>query len=321
MNKADRAVATRTFWLRLAGTLLTAGLLVWLLLEQGLDNIVRALLMIPAWQLAAGLLLTLLSRLAVTMRWHVLLRASGEQVSARQTLRLTFAGLFASNYLPTTIGGDVVRLAGAVQLNLDGPRSAASLVLDRLVGMAGMACVLPWGLGSFLQSGMQIFTFTSGVSAQVGVSAAPGRWGRLSSVLKRLLNRFWQALLTGARHPRALLTAFGFTLIHMVCTFSTIWLVLQGMGQSVPWLLVGGIWSMVYFVTLLPVSINGYGLQEVSVTLLYAHLGHITPEASIAVAFITRTLTMLASLPGALFVPGIISFSRQGTPAGVGVRK
>ena len=116
MNKADRAVATRTFWLRLAGTLLTAGLLVWLLLEQGLDNIVRALLMIPAWQLAAGLLLTLLSRLAVTMRWHVLLRASGEQVSARQTLRLTFAGLFASNYLPTTIGGDVVRLAGAVQL-------------------------------------------------------------------------------------------------------------------------------------------------------------------------------------------------------------
>jgi len=65
------------------------------------------------------------------------------QISLAETLRLTFAGLFANNFLPSTVGGDVVRLAGAMQARYDSAISAASLVIDRLVGMAGMTLFLP----------------------------------------------------------------------------------------------------------------------------------------------------------------------------------
>jgi len=46
--------------------------------------------------------------------------------------------------LPTTIGGDVLRLAGAVRLGLSTSLAAASLVVDRLVGMTGMVLMVPF---------------------------------------------------------------------------------------------------------------------------------------------------------------------------------
>ncbi len=317
----------KVFWLRLAGSLLTIALLAWLLKKQGVDTLLQNLKMISAWQLAAALILTLISRLAVSMRWYVLLRATREPVTLPQSLRLTFAGLFASNYLPTTIGGDVVRLAGAVQLGLDGARSAATLVVDRLVGMAGMVVALPWGLIPFLNSGLKLMSWifpTAGVQWAAVAWFDPSAHPRLAKMREnalRLLRRFWDALLAGFREPRAMAIAFGFTLVHMVCTFTSVWIMLQGMGQSVPWLLVAGIWSLVYFVTLVPISINGYGLQEVIISLLYSHLGGASAEASLAVAILVRTLTMLASLPGALFVPGIIAASREASPQSSSIQK
>ena len=49
-------------------------------------------------------------------------------------------------FLPTTIGGDVVRLAGAMQMGYDRAVSLASLVADRLIGALAMIFTVPFGL-------------------------------------------------------------------------------------------------------------------------------------------------------------------------------
>jgi uncharacterized membrane protein YbhN (UPF0104 family) len=297
----------KRFWLRLGGTVLAAALLVFLLREQSWREIAGAVQRIGWGRLGAALALTLLSRLAVTGRWHVLLRSAREPAEWSQSLRLTFAGLFASNFLPTTIGGDVVRLAGAVQLRMDAAVSTASLVADRLIGMAGMALALPWGLARLAAVGLQALLTShphGPAAAAAGGALSIGRvWGRVFAFARKTLANF--GLWTG--QPRALGLALLFTLLHQVFLFSSIWLLLEGMGEPIPWLEVAGIWSLVYFITLLPVSINGYGLQEVSTTLLYARLGGISIEAAVAVALLVRTLQMLASLPGAAFIPGILA--------------
>ena len=96
--------------LRLAGTAAAFVLLVILLSRQGWDQILEGVRAIPGWYFIAALMLMLTSRLAVAARWHALLRAAGLPIQRRDSLRITFAGLFASNFLPTTIGGDVMRL-------------------------------------------------------------------------------------------------------------------------------------------------------------------------------------------------------------------
>jgi uncharacterized membrane protein YbhN (UPF0104 family) len=316
MSTAPKNGSKKSTWLRLTGTLLALALLIYLLSEQGWQEIWLAIQQIALWQLVLALAFTFGSRLAVCARWHVLLRSADTQITFSQTSRLTFAGLFASNFLPTTIGGDVVRLAGAIQMGYDGAVGTASLVVDRLVGMAGMAMALPFGLPAF----KEVLDQRTGSSALVPLNTAVGlasssrsqsRIKKWQGVLLGFGDRLLQALSLWLRQPRSLLAALGYTWLHMLSLFASIWLLLEGMNDPMPFWLIAGLWSAVYFITLLPISINGYGLQEVSLAFIFTRVGGISASSALTLAILVRTLTMLASLPGALFVPGIMAGRKE----------
>ncbi len=304
MNRRNRGL-----WLRLGGTLLTLALLVVLLSQQGWNEIVSAIRVIPFWRFILATGLILISRMAVSGRWHVLLRSAGLDISFSDSARLTFSGLFASNFLPTTIGGDVVRLAGAIQLKYDVSISTASLVVDRLVGMAGMVMALPFGVSGLI-SGKPIpaIGFSDDTTAWLSLSFfsqskwVKALWQKGSQLLKQIVTAFSGWL----KHPRGLIYALVCTWIHMVCFFGAIAVLLHGMGETITFWQVAGLWSFVYFITQIPISINGYGLQEVSMALIYSKLGGISYQSSLTIALLLRTLVMFASLPGAVFVPGIL---------------
>ena len=131
---------------QLVGTSLAIVLLVYLLREDGWNEIVAAMRQIQIVNLFWVALLFLVSRIAVAARWHVLLKSAGVNIRFKDSTMLTFTGLFASNFLPTTIGGDVLRLAGAMRMGYDRAVCLASIAADRLIGMFGMFTVAPIGL-------------------------------------------------------------------------------------------------------------------------------------------------------------------------------
>lgn len=290
-------------YLRWAGTLLTLALLVYLFTRQGWGDILAAIAQISWWHLALALLLTLLSRLAVAGRWYFLLSIPEMEVSYKKTAQLTFAGLFASNFLPTTVGGDVVRLAGAVQLKLDGPISAASLVVDRLIGLLGMALAVPLGAAPLWNWLILDQGWNDAFQSSLAVAGLGGLWLRA----KNLLNRLFGAFGLWKRQPAALLLSLAMTSLHMLFLYTTIALLLREMHDPIPFSLIAGLWSFVYLITLLPISINGYGVQEIAVTLIYTNVGGISLQSGLTIALLIRTLQMFASLPGAAFVPAIMA--------------
>ena len=79
---------------------------------------------------------------------------------------------------------------------------------------------------------------------------------------------------------------------------------------------IGGLWSIVYFVTLLPLSINGLGIQEVTLTFFFTNFGEISLESGLTLALLIRTLMMLASLPGIAFLPMIMTAVRDEQASG-----
>ena len=109
------------------GTVLAIVLLALLVREDGWAAVVAAMQQIPASDLLWVALLFLISRFATVGRWHVLLRSGGVNIPLKDSTMLTFTGLFASNFLPTTIGGDVLRLAGAMRMGYDRAVSLASI--------------------------------------------------------------------------------------------------------------------------------------------------------------------------------------------------
>ena len=88
----------------------------------------------------------------------------------------------------------------------------------------------------------------------------------------------------------------------MLFTYLIVAVLLNGMGQPMPLWQIGGLWSLSYFVSLAPVSINGLGLQEVSIAYLYSHFGGVPMETGLVLAVMMRLVFLVASLPGAYFL-------------------
>jgi uncharacterized membrane protein YbhN (UPF0104 family) len=284
----------RRLLLRLSGTLLAIVSLILLLRGSAWAEMMAVLSRISPAQVALAAALVLASRLFVIVRWYILLRSGGVAISLAEAASLTFTGLFANTFLPTTVGGDVIRLAGAMQMGFDRAVCLASIAADRLVGMLGMIFVLPFGL---------IPAWHGLGPGAAGSIALPPILARLWDFLKRTLQTFsiW------FKRPGALAAALACSFGHMACTFGALYVLIGALGGRVSFWLIGGLWSMNYFVTLVPVSINGYGVQELSLTFLFSTLGGLSAALSAALAILIRALYLLASLPGVLFLPNILA--------------
>lgn len=283
----------RSLILRLGGTVLAIGLLV-LLFSREWDEIKSAFTRIAPWRLAAALGLILASRFCTVGRWYTLLHSAGVRLTPWQAISLTFTGLFSSNFLPTTIGGDVVRLAGAMRLGYDRPICLASIAADRLVGMLGMTTALPLGAApvwNMLQSG------------SLQAASLAGLWQHGWDFVRRT----FQALSLWTKKPAALMTALLFTWGHMSCTFLSAFILIEGLNEHMSFWMIAGLWSVSYFITLIPISVNGYGLQELSISILFTNAGGLSMAASLTLAVLMRILTIVASLPGAIFLPSILA--------------
>jgi glycosyltransferase 2 family protein len=286
---------------RSVGSLLAVILLIVLLREERGDEIASALKSISFWYFLAGILTLLISRMFVVIRWHILLRSAGIEISIWRTAMLTFTGLFSNNFLPTTIGGDVVRLAGAMQLGYDRAICLASMVADRLIGMAGMLITLPFGLPPVLSlsgAGLQAVSF--GALFQKGLDFVKRIFGTFAIWLKK---------------PLALSTSLVATFGNMIFIFLTIFLLITGMGRHVSYWLIAGLYGLTYFITQIPISINGYGVQELSLTFLLSKFGGLSHSESLAIAVLIRVLFVITSLPGAFFLPSILAAMNSKEPA------
>jgi hypothetical protein len=294
----DWWLRNRRLLLQLAGTLLAIFLLYWILKGEGWDEILAALQTVTILDLLLVAGFFAISRFATAARWHVLLRSGGVDIPFRETLSLTFTGLFASNFLPTTIGGDAVRLAGAMQLGFDRAVSLASLAADRLIGMFGMSMAAPLGL---FYSWSTLFGSASALTVPI--------------FLRRpldFLRRTFSAFSLWLKKPGALLLSLAFTWVHMLCLFASIAVFVRDLGTPISFWMIAGLWSLTYFVTLIPISINGLGIQELSFTFLMSNVAGLSPQNSLTVAILIRAYFLFSSLPGAALLPSTLaSMARQ----------
>ena len=68
------------------------------------------------------------------VRWQRVLIALGVRQPLRRLFSHYMSGQFVSNFLPTTVGGDVVRVSRLTKDTNDGPISFTSVVFERLSG-------------------------------------------------------------------------------------------------------------------------------------------------------------------------------------------
>lgn len=97
--------------------------------------------------IAIAYLLNLSMVLVNTWRWQILVRALGTRVSFFRLTGYYFVCMFFNNFMPTSIGGDVMRVLDLSRETGKKSSAMASILVERLLGLY---CLFPIGLAAFL---------------------------------------------------------------------------------------------------------------------------------------------------------------------------
>jgi len=301
MPKASRSKSIAQI-VRIAGSLISTALFVWLISRQKWDVVLDKASGIAPWAILLTLFVTLLYFGFNTLRWCILLWAQDVKISLWQAYRISWAGNFASNFLPSTIGGDGFRMLAVHPYTGRKTISIGSVALDRIVNMAAMACLVP----------VPLIIFGNTLRSLLGLAAngVPLTALALPPALQKLFEKYFPKILTAFRawasKPWAFVFAFLAAWPSNLLPMFTTYLLAQQLGMAVSFWQVLGVQTVTYFVSVLPISVNGYGLREVAYTTLYSALGASVEQAS-TLALVTRLLTVLATIPGAIWLSSTVS--------------
>lgn len=310
MTQQDRIEPSSRKRLRKLAQIIGSGistlLFIWLLSKQDWQTTWKHLRLFPMWIWPVCLLLVVTGMFCNALRWYVLLRAQQVKMPFAEVVRTVFAGAFASNFLPSTVGGDAFRILSLLRFTSNRTLSVASVLVDRAVNVTATLTFLPF---SWLTFGNQIFEFVfQGRGEESLLVAGIPFLEKWVNIFRSLVQRFLKAFGNWARQPLVLVGAFGISWISILVVYIAVWLLAHMLGIPVSLFQVMGVAAIVYLITLLPVSFNGYGVREVIYATLYMQLGA-TLEQATTLALVTRFFMLLETLPGALWLSQIMTFS------------
>lgn len=240
------------------------------------------------------------------VRWHLFLSAAGVATSPSRALSAFLAGAFASNLLPTSLGGDAVRgWLGSPPGSRT--RAYASVLVDRatvlgcalmlgwlaLAGAGGMPGALVGALGG--ASG----AYGAGLAAALAAGLAAPRLGRMAPARPMALAaEAWKAARAGLARASLVRTgALGFGYEALAVT--SVWLLARSVAVDVSWPELAVVTPPVLILSALPVSIGGLGVREASYVGLLAPVGVSATEATL-LGLLTGLAYLVVTLPGAI---------------------
>ena len=106
----------------------------------------KAIAQIPPWLFVAVLLGYLLAHALGIAKWRMVVNAAGAELDFATSAQCYLGGLFGTLFLPSIVGGDVIRLAVGLRRS---PRPAAVLagnVVDRFLDVTAQAALVLLGL-------------------------------------------------------------------------------------------------------------------------------------------------------------------------------
>jgi uncharacterized protein (TIRG00374 family) len=260
--------------------------------------------------LGAAVLVWFAGILLSALRWQRVLMALDLHAGLRTLTGHYLASLFVSNFLPSTVGGDVLRVTRLSATNGETPRTFASVVLERLTGWVVLPVLSLTALAA--NPGLRHLGTASRVAFIISVvtlvllvgilfaAAHPSVGGRLTST--EGWRRFTGAIHLGLeefRHRPALAlevltTSFAYQLAVMFAAF----LAGDALGLGVSWTAILAFMPAVAIVQVLPITIGGLGVREGALVLFLHPLG-VSTQHAIALGLLVYGINLVVSLLGA----------------------
>jgi uncharacterized protein (TIRG00374 family) len=215
-------------------------------------------------------------------QWQYLLRAEQIHAGLLKLVKLYLIGTGFSHFLPTGMGGDVVKAfyVGRESGNYAG--SASAVVMTRLTGFFGMQLVafsalLIWH--AYFNRALVL----SAILLSLLVGGMIGGVVTLTAVLPRILKKSWtknrilanvipvgDALISAMKRPRLLATVTLIGVVFWILSALNYYVYAQALRLNVPLYFYFVAIPVASLVAFLPITINGFGLRESAFVYIFA---------------------------------------------------
>lgn len=252
-------------------------------------------------------------------RWRFFLRPFGLRPSLGKVFSSYWVGAFVSNFLPSNIGGDLSRIyifknyqmtaqvtASVIAERASGAFVAISLASAGLFLLAdGMNLPPSFGWISFSFPAFMMFvlvaTFWKGSEILLTLEAFfDGRVNAFAQVFNKI-HKLHQSLAFYRRHGGSLLRGVFCSAVYYLFVFFTHYVLLRAIGVDFSFSKIIFIVPWINLISMIPVSMNAYGLAEGAFVYFYSNAG-LLPAQALALALAARLIQITGSSLGVIFI-------------------
>ena len=251
--------------------------------------------------------------LPMAWRWQQLLRARGIHDRLRWLVRAYFTAYTAGQVLPTSVGGDAMRIFETARRHPGvGGAVAGTVLLERALGgaatlaLAAVGFLLAIGrydVGVYLwvELAFVVATVVLGVMLFSRAARRPLAW--TVPLLRRLrverpLRAVYEGIHAFRANARLLLGVFALTLFVQAFRVLAIWLAAKAVGVDLSARVYYVMGPLLFLVMLVPFTISGLAVREAFFVSFLGRLG-VGADPAFAAGFLFFVVTLCLSLPGA----------------------
>lgn len=246
-------------------------------------------------------------------RWHAILFALGTRLSYQRIWSIVLMGIFFSQLLPTSIGGDAIRVWKLHRSGTPLAKSFNSVVLDRVSAIIAVVLIIALGISvlfELLQDPvMRTMVLLAPALAVCALRLLAlivrypdlGRWfasmlgERMSRTLKGGVRDASAILLS----PRPMLITLGLSVFMQMAISFSIWILAVGVGARIGFMECIVLVPFVILTSMLPISVAGWGVREGAMVFAFGFAG-VDSTTALTISILFGIVVAATGLPGGL---------------------
>ena len=316
----------RRILLSTAKILISGALLYLALRKVDLSELFSRLTATSLLWIAMAIAVTFLQIFVGVVRWREVSAECGAPLELGRAMRYNVIGAFFNQTLPSAIGGDAVRLWLVARAGAGWRAAAYSIFVDRAIGLVALAIVvvasLPWSY--------ELITDPHGRSALllIDLLALAGGLGFLvfGALKWRWLKTWWathhihacavianRVIFNAKRGP---IVAILSLLVHVLAVVIA-WCVVQSIAAPVSFGQTFLLIPPIMLITLMPISIAGWGVREATMGLAFGFAGLSANEGVNVSLLFGAVLFIVGAIGGLVWILSAEKAAKGSAPLGV----
>jgi len=261
------------------------------------------------------LVLITIDRIFMAYKWHLLLKIKDMSISLFSAIRTYYIGTFIGFFLPTTVGGDIVRVLKLHSEKRRGTDALSSVILERILGFIASAILAPIAalfLISFFKINIWRFLWIAGallflfiilmvISFSEIIVRKIDKNERLSkNFLFNKLKKLYLSYAEYKNHKGALSLFLALSILEQLAAVIGSYLACRALNLSIPFIYFLLIIPLVQLISRIPISFEGIGVNEGLLVYFFTLLG-LSKTGAFTIGLLGHIAIVIATLPALFF--------------------